>query len=64
MSTLVIGAGTAGIAAAAVLRAAGERVIVLEARDRIGGRVHTDRTFSDIPVEFGAEFIHGDAAPT
>ncbi len=64
MSTLIIGAGAAGIAAARTLADAGETVVVLEARDRIGGRVFTDRTLSDIPVELGAEFIHGDTAPT
>jgi renalase len=64
MTTLVIGAGVAGLAAADSLRSAGEAVTVLEARDRIGGRVHTDRSLSDVPVEFGAEFIHGDTAPT
>jgi monoamine oxidase len=64
MSTLVIGAGTAGLAAARDLVAGGESVIVLEARDRVGGRVHTERAFASYPVEFGAEFIHGDNAPT
>jgi monoamine oxidase len=64
MTTLVLGAGMAGLAAAATLDAAGEQVIILEARHRIGGRVHTDRGFADVPVEFGAEFIHGDTAPT
>jgi monoamine oxidase len=39
-------------------------VTVLEARERIGGRVFTNRTFSHAPVEFGAEFVHGDTAPT
>jgi Uncharacterized conserved protein len=64
MLTLVIGAGTAGLAAARDLADAGQAVTVLEARERIGGRVHTDRTFSYTPVEFGAEFVHGDLAPT
>ncbi len=64
MFTLVIGAGMAGLAAARDLVDAGHKVIVLEARERIGGRVYTNRTFSDVPVEFGAEFIHGEMAPT
>ncbi|MEO7913287.1 MAG: NAD(P)/FAD-dependent oxidoreductase [Roseiflexaceae bacterium] len=59
---LVIGAGAAGLAAARMLADAGRRVIVLEARTRIGGRVWTDRSFAAIPVERGAEFIHGDQA--
>lgn len=64
MTTVVIGAGIAGLTAAHELHLAGEVVTVLEARDRVGGRVWTDRTFAGIPVEFGAEFIHGDTAPT
>lgn len=64
MQTLVIGAGTAGLAAARDLHDMGQTVIVLEARERIGGRVLTDRTISETPVEMGAEFIHGDNAPT
>jgi monoamine oxidase len=61
---LVIGAGAAGLAAARALTSAGRRAIVLEARDRIGGRVWTDRTFAPFPVERGAEFIHGEQADT
>ena len=57
---VVIGAGIAGLAAAHALVQAGYRVRVLEARDRIGGRIWTDDSPSDGPIERGAEFIHGD----
>ena len=57
---LVIGAGVAGLAAARELRAAGLDVLVLEARDRIGGRVHTVHDpLLAVPVELGAEFVQG-----
>ncbi|MDX2140713.1 MAG: FAD-dependent oxidoreductase [Chloroflexota bacterium] len=56
--TIVIGAGAAGIAAATRLAAAGRRVIVLEARDRIGGRVWTDESLG-IPLDLGASWVHG-----
>ena len=59
MKILVIGAGIAGLSAAWHLREAGIAATVLEARDRIGGRVWTDRDFAGFPVEFGAELIHG-----
>lgn len=59
---LVIGAGAAGLAAARSLSLAGLRVTVLEARDRIGGRVFTYRDqHSTYPLELGAEFVHGRA---
>lgn len=56
---VIIGAGVAGLAAAKELQRAGLEVRVLEARDRVGGRVWT--VFNDYchPVEMGAEFIHG-----
>ena len=57
---LVLGAGAAGLAAAADLSQAGLRVIVLEARDRIGGRIFTRHVPGrPLPIELGAEFIHG-----
>jgi monoamine oxidase len=61
---LVLGAGIAGLVAADALRDRGIRPLVLEARDRVGGRIWTDRTFSNAPVELGAEFIHGSEAAT
>jgi monoamine oxidase len=55
----VIGAGMAGLACARRLVAAGAETIVLEARDRIGGRIHTDRRWPGLPVDLGASWIHG-----
>jgi monoamine oxidase len=54
----IIGAGVAGLAAAAALADAGLVVEVFEARDRIGGRVFTDRTLG-APLDMGASWIHG-----
>jgi monoamine oxidase len=57
---LVVGAGAAGLAAAAELTRAGRSVLVVEARDRVGGRCLTRRLPGiPTPVELGAEFIHG-----
>ncbi|MFK7793580.1 MAG: flavin monoamine oxidase family protein [Devosiaceae bacterium] len=55
---LVLGAGIAGLSAARTLTDAGARVIVLEASQRIGGRIFTDRSLG-LPVEVGAGWIHG-----
>ena len=59
---IVVGAGIAGLAASARLAAKGLSVLVLEARERVGGRMLTQRdpSFGAV-VEFGAEFIHGFA---
>ncbi len=58
---IVIGAGAAGLMAAWELVQTGKKVAIIEARDRIGGRIHTvyDENFS-LPIEAGAEFVHGD----
>ena len=57
---LIIGAGAAGLAALQVLATAGLRVMLLEARNRIGGRIHTIHDpLSPVPIELGPEFIHG-----
>ncbi len=57
---LIIGAGAAGLAAARDLGVAGRKVILLEARDRVGGRILTYKDPSEaIPIELGAEFVHG-----
>ncbi len=61
---VVLGAGVAGLAAAQALVDTDLDVVVLEARDRLGGRVHTDRQFAGFPLELGAEFIHGERAAT
>lgn len=56
---LVIGAGIAGLGAAQTLVQAGTEVTVLEARDRIGGRIWTSRQWPDAPMDLGASWIHG-----
>jgi monoamine oxidase len=61
----VVGAGVAGLAAARDLTAAGFSVEIIEARNRIGGRILTLRDGSvSVPLELGAEFIHGSASHT
>lgn len=57
---VVIGAGLSGLAASITLVKAGKSVAILEARDRIGGRIHTlhDPNWP-VPLEYGAEFVHG-----
>lgn len=62
---IVIGAGAAGLAAAEALGRHGRSVLVLEARDRVGGRIWTRlEPALTAPVELGAEFIHGKSPET
>jgi monoamine oxidase len=61
---VVVGAGAAGLAAARALCSAGKRVAIVEARDRIGGRIRTEhrqlgKSGATVPIELGAEFVHG-----
>src|SRR4029077_15434359 len=64
-SVIVVGAGVAGLAAAIRLAEAGVSVSIVEARERIGGRVYTVRARgSSVPIEYGAEFIHGKPRET
>ncbi len=62
---IVVGAGASGLMAAWELVQTGKKVAVVEARNRIGGRIHTitDKDFS-MPVELGAEFVHGNLEQT
>jgi monoamine oxidase len=57
VDVIVVGAGAAGIVAARDLKAAGKTVLVVEARDRVGGRLHTERSLG-APYDAGAAFIH------
>lgn len=68
VDTVVVGAGIAGLAAARALREAGQRVVVLEARDRVGGRVWSvgtrdhqseDSDNTATVTDLGASWIHG-----
>jgi monoamine oxidase len=61
----IIGAGVSGLAAARVLCRYGLSCVVLEAAERIGGRLYTVRRPGwHMPIELGAEFIHGRPSPT
>ena len=64
VDVLVLGAGIAGLSVAHSLVDTELDVLVLEARDRLGGRVASDKHFAGFPVELGAEFVHGEHVAT
>jgi monoamine oxidase len=59
---VIVGAGVAGLAAGKRLREAGREVRILEARDRIGGRAHTDAEPLSVPFDLGCHWIHAPQA--
>lgn len=62
---IIVGAGAAGLATARTLFDHGYNLVILEARDRVGGRAHTNYDLlHGHPLELGGEFIHGQHAPT
>jgi monoamine oxidase len=60
---IIIGGGAAGLMAAKLLSEAGKKILLLEAKDRLGGRIHRIENFS-FSAEGGAEFIHGNLKTT
>jgi len=61
IDVIIIGAGASGLSAARELSRKGKKVMILEARDRIGGRVHSMKGEGfDVRIEGGAEFVHGN----
>ena len=62
--SIVIGAGAAGLLAAITLHEAGREVVVLEARDRLGGRAYSVSLSDETVVEHGTQFVHGPTVAT
>ena len=58
LDVVVVGAGAAGIAAGRTLRRLGLSFLILEGRDRLGGRAHTDRCGTPYPLDLGCEWLH------
>ncbi len=60
---IIIGGGAAGLVAAKMLSAKGKKILLLEAKEQTGGRIHAVENLS-YPAEGGAEFIHGNLKTT
>ena len=58
-NVIVLGAGLTGLSAAQACSKAGHMVQVVEARNRVGGRIWTSREWPDLPTDMGASWIHG-----
>ncbi|HIG27169.1 MAG TPA: FAD-dependent oxidoreductase [Verrucomicrobiales bacterium] len=58
MKIIIVGAGFSGLSAAYKLHESGAEVLVLEARDRVGGRVYSKELSNGAVVEMGGEWIH------
>ena len=59
-NVIFVGAGASGLAAAKKLEAEGISYQILEATDKLGGRIHKNENFADFPIDLGAEWIHED----
>jgi monoamine oxidase len=59
-NVIIVGAGASGLAAAKKLEERGISYQILEATDKLGGRVQKNETFADFPIDLGAEWIHED----
>ena len=57
---IIIGAGVAGLIAALEISLTGRSVAIIEAKEKVGGRIQTIFTNEDYPMELGAEFVHGN----
>src|SRR5687768_4332848 len=65
VDAVILGGGAAGLAAARELSQAGKTAVLVEPRGRLGGRIFTMHDpSSPLPIELGAEFIHGEARET
>ncbi|MCO5567332.1 hypothetical protein L7F22_021022 [Adiantum nelumboides] len=62
-SVIVIEARISGLSAARQLKSRGFKVIVLESRDRLGGRIHTQYV-DGLPIDMGASWLHGVSRKT